>query len=543
MKKTIALFILLCVCLALCGIGVHSRIESAKERAHKEEMDIVCTALDNTKHIIDSIKSRHSCRDFDPECQKDFVEWINLHIDDYENAYIRYKDMVGDIPRVSTLPRVSITPIPTNTPIPTSTPTPSPICTLSPIPTCTPIPSPTSTPTPTLIPTPETPEIGVVEIWTDNANAEKYVEAKISVDTYEDISVKIKCRGNSSTWLSKKSYNIKFEDKTDLYELGAGKKWNLLATGYEKTLLRTPIGFWYAKNIGLPYVSNFRIVELWLNDEYRGVYVLIEPVQEGEYRIDLDLNKNDFLIECNTLRTEEGKHYIKTQKGFRFEVNEPEKPDKSDLEFIEDYLNQIETAIMSGDYDTYCNYIDVESFVNYYIFEELTKNVDLGRASTRYFCKDGKLYAGPPWDMDLTMGNVSTSHEEEAYIKYNNKKTSGKSYEGLWANNTNWYKWLCEDEYFMGLVKARWNEMLPITNSLVYDSENGVSVIDRYLSMYQINFENNYKTRSEGGAGWKVNKQTLAIDYDKPASTYVGNVELLEDWLINRIDWLNGEFN
>ena len=227
-------------------------------------------------------------------------------------------------------------------------------------------------------------------------------------------------------------------------------------------------------------------------------------------------------------------------------MNEPEEPNDEEKKRITDWLNEAEKAIVTSNHEEYEKYIDIDSFVNYYIFEEVTKNVDLGRLSTRYFCKDGKLYAGPPWDMDLTMGNVSVTHTETIYKKYNNNgygTKSGKSYEGLWVQNVNWYKWLCKDEYFMDLVKARWNELLPVTENLVYSTENKLNRIDWLLEEYLDAFERNYTSKSEGGAGWKVNRQELLIDYDYPGATYMENVEQLKEWLKLRIEWLDNEFN
>lgn len=445
------------------------------------------------------------------------------------------------------------TAVPTVKPTVTSTPAPTPTNTPTPQPTATNTPTPTPTNTPTPTPEPPAPEIGQIKINATNVSDE-YTDAVISAlgieglgDAVNEVPARIKTRGNTSKKLAKKSYTIKFNEKLSLYGLDAGKKWNLLATAYEKSLLRTPLGFLYGQMLGLPYTSQFHISEIWINDAYIGVYVLIEPIEEGENRININLENGDFLIECNTIRTEEGISYIKTKHGLRFEMNEPEEPTDEQKSAIVAWLNEAEEAIVSMDHEMYEQYIDVNSFVNYYIFEELTKNVDFGRLSTRYFCKDGKLYAGPPWDMDLTMGNVSTTHTEDIYKKYNNLPGYGtgtsKSAEGFWAYDVNWYQWLCKDEYFMNLVVNRWKEMLPETWNLVQKTEEKVSRIDYILAAYQTNFERNYLSKKEGGAGWTLKKQELLIDYDKPPATYIEHAEYLRQWLTDRISWLDSEFD
>ena len=145
------------------------------------------------------------------------------------------------------------------------------------------------------------------------------------------------------------------------------------------------------------------------------------------------------------------------------------------------------------------------------------------------------------------MGNVSTTHTEKVYRRYNNTKGYGnkseKSTEGIWAGEIHWFQWLCQDDYFMDLVVKRWKELLPVTINLVEETELGISRIDYLLAAYQPAFERNYLPKEQGGAGWTVNKQALKIDYDKPPETYAENVELLRQWLIERIAWLDAEFS
>lgn len=394
--------------------------------------------------------------------------------------------------------------------------------------------------------------IGAIKIQSSWIGDE-YVDAVVTIDGIEgfsqaitEMNARIKLRGNMSKVLAKKSYNIKFDEKMSLFGLDSGKKWSLLATASDKSLLRTPIAFLYGQEIGVPYTSQFYIVELWLNDVYKGVYVLIEPVQEGKNRVDIDLEKGDFLIECNLTREEEGISYISTNQGLRFEINEPEEPTEEQKAAYIAWLNEAEAAIVSLDHTQYSNYIDIESFVNYYIFEEVTKNVDFGRFSTRYYCKDGKLYAGPPWDMDLALGNVSRVHWEPIYHEYNNNggygSGSNDSTDGLWVNKQNWYKWLCQDEYFMNQVRERWIELLPVSKNLFEENELGISRIDYLLNGYKEQILRNYQSRDEGGGGWPFG-ELIGVEYDYRFAEYIESVEHLREWLQKRILWLDTQFN
>ena len=196
----------------------------------------------------------------------------------------------------------------------------------------------------------------------------------------------------------------------------------------------------------------------------------------------------------------------------------------------------------------YQEVIDVDSFVNFFIFHELIKDVDFGEFSTRYYIKDGKLYAGPPWDVDLSMGNVSQFYSESKYDRYHNKPAvgtlpgygtqSGDSTEALWVLN-NYYQLLVQDTYFRDRVRARWQEMKSVTDNLVMDNELGTSLMDRYLEVYGEDLRTNY---SADGANWQIAIQEGAYADQSVGLTYEENVEELRTWLEKRIAWLDTQF-
>lgn len=391
---------------------------------------------------------------------------------------------------------------------------------------------------------------GDIYITTSAPLSAEYSEAQVRVEWPDggipEQTVRIKHRGNLSlTYADKKSYNIKFDEKVSFLGMESGKKWCLLACHFDKSLLRSMIGFEYARNIGLPYASQTRLCRLWLDGVYMGVYTAIEPVEEGKSKVDIDLDAGDFLFERNaaTLREEADVTYFHTNSGMRFELNEPEEPTADQLSAILSRLNQIEAAIMSMDHTQYEKVIDVDSFVNYYILHELIKDIDFGAFSARYFVKDGILYAGPPWDMDLTMGNVSVSHYEDKYKLYHNIEGqgngSGDSSQGPWAAGKDFFIWLAEDPYFMDLVKARWQELKPITKNIVQDNALGQCRIDLYMQEAGALLESNY---TADGAGWNVSKPNINLEYSYPAKDYAGNVQMLKQWLTSRIAWIDAPF-
>lgn len=411
---------------------------------------------------------------------------------------------------------------------------------------------PTEPPTEPVTEAPAEPfRMGDIYISTTVSLTTEYQQASVRIDFGEDSlqeqTVAIKHRGNSTEKYSdKKSYNIKFQDKVSLLGMEKGKKWCLLADPFDKSLLRPILACDYAYSIGIDVTSQAKLCRVWLNGKYQGVYTAMEPVDDGKRGIDIDLENGDFLFErnFNDKRTEEGVTYFSTAYGMRFELNAPETPTDAQLAQIKDTVNALEAVIQTKDFAQYSKVINVESFVNFYIFQELVKDVDFGHFSTRYYVKDGILYAGPPWDLDLSMGNLTKNHWEDTYMEYHNMSGygdgSGDSTHGFWANEKDFYRWLCQDEQFMKLVAKRWAQMKPMTDNLVQANELGLSRIDWYLENAGEILESNYTSE---GAGWPLSYKLVSLEYDEPAKDYIGNVEILRNWLIGRIAWLDAAFS
>lgn len=199
-------------------------------------------------------------------------------------------------------------------------------------------------------------KIPQIKVVTENGNGTKllkadgYVNAEISItDTDGSVlsdSVSFKVRGNTTAMdaIPKKAYTFKFAKKKDVLGLGSGKKWALIANAFDPTLLRNYIAFNIADELGLEYTSKRKFVEVWVDNSYRGCYILYEPVQEGKDRVDIDIESNDgkkdFLIEYEAQRVEDDVTYF-TVEGLRFISSEPEEPDEDQLKYITDTMSDI----------------------------------------------------------------------------------------------------------------------------------------------------------------------------------------------------------
>ena len=374
-----------------------------------------------------------------------------------------------------------------------------------------------------------------IEIVTENGNgvslqkADGYVNAEITItdggNTQPGGSVLFKVRGNSTAMngIAKKSFTFKFDKKTDVLGMGKGKKWALLANCFDPTLLRNYTAFELAREMGVPYTSEQRIAELWLDGEYRGCYTVYEPVQEGKNRVDIDIEsdggKKDFMLELEATRVEEGVTYL-TAGGVRFAVSEPEEPSAEQTAYITSVMTDIVSTLQNGDERQIRGKIDVESFANFYFLNEFIKNQDFGYSSVFFFYKNGKLYAGPPWDYDLSLGNVNGE------LNSANAKAASVS-DGIMQDRKNLYRWLCNKDWFQNEIKLVFLRNYSYIKNISADGGMLDSLRARYSDVINRNFQK-----------WSVKKWWL--NYQKiPYSTYEENYAFLKQWTAERTAWLS----
>ena len=187
----------------------------------------------------------------------------------------------------------------------------------------------------------QVPQVPQIHIETENGNgtalekADGYVQAKISItdpdgSVLED-NVSFKVRGNTTAlyWVKKKAYTFKFAKKKELYGMGKGKKWVLLANAFDPTLMRNYLAFDTARELGFAYVPGQKITELWIDGAFRGCYTLMTPVQEGKDRVDINIeNGKDFMVELESMTEDYGAmqvYYQDQQEALVLLSNEKEK--------------------------------------------------------------------------------------------------------------------------------------------------------------------------------------------------------------------------
>lgn len=238
-------------------------------------------------------------------------------------------------------------------------------------------------------------------------------------EVYED--VEIKGRGNATWAQIKKPLQIKFRQKVDLLGLGPRKKWILLANYMDWTNLRTDTAFYIEKMVGEKYAYQGGFVELFVNDDYQGLYYLTRGIEVGKNAVDLR-DPYGVLVELDNVYGQAEELYYVTGNGEHLTVKDAVNEDNI-ATAMEDFVanfNALEEAIKNHDYDAIRELIDVKSFAEYYLVEELTLNMD-AYFTSQYFYKDGlndKIHAGPAWDFDMSFNNYRRGQDNDPVVPF-----------------------------------------------------------------------------------------------------------------------------
>jgi hypothetical protein len=338
------------------------------------------------------------------------------------------------------------------------------------------------------------------------------------------IGLNIKGRGNSTWGMPKKPYRLKFNSKQTLLGLQAAKNWVLLANYSDKTLLRNAVAFDIGHQLVADFTPHYRFVELVLNGTYQGSYLLTEQVEVNPGRVAIhEMSTDDesesqitggYLLEVDQRLDANKYFYINT--GIPFTIKSPEDITDKQLAYIHDYVQETERVIFSSNFSDpdsgYAKYINVDSFINWFLVNELLKNNDAAGYSSIFYYKDlnGKLGMGPVWDFDLAGGNYAGS--------VSNDPT------GWWIKNSIWFNRLFQDPTFNARVRLAWERLKPsIPVVWAHIDENA-----DYLNLSQ---QHNFAT-------WNI--LNIAIwPNSQVAGSYQGEVGYLKEWLQIRINWID----
>jgi hypothetical protein len=325
-----------------------------------------------------------------------------------------------------------------------------------------------------------------------------------------DYKDQIRGRGNSSWSYPKKPYRIKFDKKTSLFGLTAAKNWVLLANYKVATLIADTVAFELGQRFNGPlYENNYVYVDVVLNNKYQGTYILTEHMRVAEGRVEIDEEK-DYLVEIDLHYDEEPK--FKTKKlnlpvmicspEFGTNIFDPR------YRFVTESMNEYDTLLSDDNFpnNNWKDIIDIDSFVDYLMINEIVRNYEIGNLLSVYMCRQagGKIRMSHLWDFDWAFGmggssgvNVSTARD--------------RFLGGVFSQ-------FHKDAEFTAKYKARWNEKYREIQSMISFID---STADKIRASHSLN-----NRRWHGGV----------INFDE-------EVGKLKTWWNDRIAYLDSKIN
>ena len=285
-----------------------------------------------------------------------------------------------------------------------------------------------------------------------------------------ETTCEIRGRGNTTWYWPKKPYLIKLDEKQHIFGMHKHKRWVLLANFMDRTLMRNLVSMKVASMMSnLAWTPGCVPVELVLNGKHQGSYLLIEQVRVDNHRVDItemtpqdnagDAVTGGYLLELDFHYDNEvqwtdphGKSSLGNKIPFGVKYPDPGDLTAQQLAYIKGYVSSTANALYGKDFKDpekgYAKWIDVDSFIDYWIVFEVMGNHELGNPGSVFMHKDrgGKLVAGPCWDFDWGVLSYSTSPQAR---------------NGLVNGDAIWYGRLRQDPAFEAKLKARFQELLP----------------------------------------------------------------------------------
>ena len=373
-----------------------------------------------------------------------------------------------------------------------------------------------------------------------------------------DGKIGIELRGSSSQNFDKKSYAVETRDElgedlnVSLFDMPEESDWVLHGPYSDKSLMRNMLIYELSNEIG-KYASRSKLVEVVINGKYLGVYVWMEKIKRDKNRVDvkklteIDISGDEltggyiFKIDKKAGDNTEGwfsffSPYEGATAQIFYQYHYPKGEDMEPVQraYIQGFVWEFETLMSSPNFnqpfDGYYDFIDLNTFVDFFLLNELSKNVDGYRLSTYlYKDKDSEnplLKMGPIWDFNLAFGNANY---------YDGSNTSG--FQVLFGQTENqkndlfqisfWWKKIFEDPVFQNNIAVRWNEL----RTTVFSNTNLLAMINSIASEVDEAKDRNFTK-------WPI-LDTLIWPNSFVGGSYEAEIDYLSGWVDERTAWLD----
>ena len=363
-------------------------------------------------------------------------------------------------------------------------------------------------------------------------------------------------RGNSTVKFVKKPYKLKFlkkpADPTTVFGMPRAKNWTLLASWNDRSLVREKAALDLGRRMGhIAWTPQSRYVEMFVNDQYRGSYLMTESVKIDGDRVNVD-------DETGMIMETDGDTVVDSTLGFMstigqivFAFKDPDEVKNggadptgvtpAKLKAIKDRINAFEAKLYNASTRAqYPDFIDVNSAIDFHLIQEFVKNGDGAFWRSHYFSwdqtvdttaplnplQDGRFHFGPAWDFDGSAGNACCDSASD-YVN----STSGWIMRGTGVSpgdrtyRTHWFVQLFKDQAFEDAVEARWS-----------------TIKGEFRKMYQ---SDTAALTAELGVGAANDRNRWAsVSRPRPSrGSYADEVSFVKNWYEDRFAWIDAQLN
>jgi subtilisin-like proprotein convertase family protein len=366
----------------------------------------------------------------------------------------------------------------------------------------------------------------------------------------------IEIRGSSSQMFPKKSYGFETWDidgeEIDVSLLGmpAESDWILNANYTDKTLARNAMAYQLSQNMG-HYSTRYKYVEVVINEMYKGIYVFSEKIKRDPNRVNIaklkpDQNSGDeltggYIFKVDKFTGSGGDGWIsafpppQSPNGqtifFQYEYPKADDITIQQKQYISDYVNTFEAILSGPDFNDsdegFRAYADEYSFIDYFLVNEISKNVDGYRLST-FLHKQreslgGKIRIGPVWDYDIAWHNANYCGGDEL---------TGWAYQfpcpdDYWQVPF-WWQRMLQDTLFANNLRCRWEELRVNTLSDAWFE----TYIDSVATLLDESQQRNFTV-------WPILGVYVWPNPWPYPPTYAAEIESLKNWIFQRLDWID----
>ena len=335
--------------------------------------------------------------------------------------------------------------------------------------------------------------------------------------------VNIKGRGNSSWKNPKKPFRLKFDEKISLLDMQKDKSWVLIPNYSDKSMLRNSLAFYMSSISNLDYTPESHFVDLTFNGKFWGTYLLCEKLKIAKHRVNVGDDGFLFEIDFRCIDEADSRYFSVPHLENVVNIKDPEvEYGDANFQYAKDFVNRADEALFSSNFTDPATgwqaYLDIDSFVDYYLIQEIGKNLDgdFDSSCFMHLARGGKLKMGPIWDMDVAFGNIDQANQT-CYDP-----------EGFYIKNAQWYNRLFKDPVFVARVKERFNYF--------YQHQNDI--------LANINADAQYIKYSaqENNDVWHL-LNVLTWSNHNIWGSYQNEVQDLKVWFTTRMEWLKTQFD